>query len=530
MAEPVLIDGEWTTEHSAGIDHNFYAVNPATREDIPAGFQKTHWSGVEAAIASAAAASKAMRGWPGERFAVFLETYAGLIEGNAAELVEMAHAETALAVEPRLKDVELPRTTNQLRLAAAAARSGIWTCPTIDTATGIRSMFGPVGPCTVFGPNNFPFAFNSIAGGDFASAVAAGNPVIAKGNTSHPGTTRLFGQLAHQASTDTDMPKGFVQLIYRTSHEDGKKLVSHSSIGATGFTGSLAAGLTLKAAADAAGNPFYAELSSTNPVVVLPGALAERSEGIAGEFTGSCLMATGQFCTNPGLVLLLAGEKTDAFIGSVVDAFDNAPNGTLLSESVTQIMCSSVRKLKEAGAEVLCGGNPIEGATSHENTALRVGGGSFLNNSDALQTEAFGNATLFVVATDLDQLLAICEKLDGQLTGCIYSDTAGSDDAMYDAVAPILRTKVGRLLNDKMPTGVAVSSAMNHGGPFPATGHPGFSAVGMPQSIPRFGMLQSYDNVRAHRLPRTLQRKGIVGLQRCIDGNWTKGNIPEDED
>ena len=258
---------------------------------------------MERALESAAAAFKTVRRWPGDRFASFLEAYADGIEAEADAIVTAANRETALPVEPRLKGGELPRTTDQIRQAAAAARDGSWRQATIDSANNIRSMYAAIGPVAVFGPNNFPLAFNSIAGGDFAAAVAAGCPVIAKGHSSHPETTRLFAEAAHKAAGQTEMPGGFVQLIYRTSHEDGAKLVSHPQIGATGYTGSRQAGLYLKAAADAAGKPIYLELSSVNPVFILPGALAERGDALVDEFTGSCLMGTGQFCTNPGIVV-----------------------------------------------------------------------------------------------------------------------------------------------------------------------------------------------------------------------------------
>lgn len=524
MSHSILINGQW--QASSG-QSTFSAVNPATCEAIDGDYPVSPWDEVESAVNAAAAASREMRGWPGSRFAGFLERYAELIEAQTDALVGLANQETALPASPRLKDVELPRTTNQLRQAAAAARSGSWSCPTIDTATGIRSMFGPIGPSVVFGPNNFPFAFNSIAGGDFASAVAAGNPVIAKGHSSHPGTTRLFAEAAHQAASDTEMPAGFVQLIYRTSHADGAKLVSHPLVGATGYTGSRSAGLVLKEAADRAGNPIYLELSSINPVVILPGALNERGGDLVGEFTTSCLMGTGQFCTNPGLVLLLAGEQTDAFIAGVGEAFSNAGVGTFLSEGVGQSFAAGVAALQAAGAELVAGGESGGGnGFSHQNTLLKVSGSTFLEQPEDLQAEAFGNGSLFVVADDANQAAAIIDAFEGNLTGCIYSDTAGSDDALYDALAPGLRTKVGRLLNDKMPTGVAVSPAMNHGGPFPATGHPTFSAVGMPQSIFRFAMLQSYDNVRAHRLPAVLQDENPnPDCWRSVDGTWTAGNV-----
>ena len=178
---------------------------------------------------------------------VFLERYADRIEAKGDALVEMASTETALPSSPRLADVELPRTTSQLRQAAAAARDRSWSAATIDTGTGIRSVLGPLGPVCVLGPNNFPFAFGSVSGGDFAAAIAAGNPVIGKANSSHPGTTRLFAEEALQAVHDTELPAGTVQLLFRLAHQDGNRLVSDPRVGATGYTGSRSAGLNLKA-------------------------------------------------------------------------------------------------------------------------------------------------------------------------------------------------------------------------------------------------------------------------------------------
>jgi NADP-dependent aldehyde dehydrogenase len=439
----------------------------------------------------------------------------------------MAHRETALPIKPRLRDVELPRTVNQLRQAAAAARDGSWAMPTIDTKLNIRSCFSAIGPVIVFGPNNFPFAFNSISGGDFAAAIAAGNPVIAKANSSHPGTTRLFGGIAQRASEASGMPAATVQLIYRTSHADGERLVSDARTGATGYTGSRPAGLKLKAAADAAGKPIYLELSSINPVVILPGALRERSDAVADEFTTSCLMGTGQFCTKPGLVLLLAGNEAEMFVQALVKRFKNAPVGTLLSSRVWESLSDSVKALQGAGAEILVGGDNGAGkGHSFANTLLRVRGSQFLENAHGFQREAFGNASLIVVADDAGQAAIIIDRLEGNLTGCVYSSTNGEDDRVYDQLATHLRARVGRLLNDKMPTGVAVSPAMNHGGPYPATGHAGFTAVGIPASLRRFAALECYDNVRPSRLPAILQDKNPTGATwRTIDGAWSQADL-----
>ncbi|OYV81927.1 MAG: ketoglutarate semialdehyde dehydrogenase, partial [Planctomycetia bacterium 21-64-5] len=279
--QSVLLAGRWQPSQAAGA---FQSENPATKQPLDERYPISAWADCEVALAAAAAAAEKLQTASPETIARFLDRYAERIEQRAGEICEKAHQETGYPVSPRLADVELPRTTGQLRQAAAAAREGSWCMATIDTKANIRSCFLPLGPICVFGPNNFPLAFGSISGGDFAAAVAAGNPVIAKANSSHPATTRLFAEEAQLAADECGLPPGTVQLLYRLNHEDGERLVADPRVGATGYTGSRSAGLKLKAAADAAGRPIYLELSSINPVVVLPGALAERAEKIADEF------------------------------------------------------------------------------------------------------------------------------------------------------------------------------------------------------------------------------------------------------
>ena len=525
--EPVLIAGSW---RDANYNKVFEPENPASKTKIGKVYPISDAKDVEEAIDAAWYASAQIADVGDEIIALFLECFANRVESRGDEICDLASIESGLPVTPRLKDIELPRTTLQLRLAAASVRSRSWTHPTIDTVTGIRSKYGSLaGGISVFGPNNFPLAFNSVAGGDFAAAIAAGNPVIGKGNSSHPGTTKILAEEAFAAIQESGMPPSTVQLIYRTDHEVGKLLVSHPKIGATGYTGSRGAGLVLKDAADKAGKPAYMELSSINPVYILTGALRERSEEIAEEFATSCLMGVGQFCTNPGIVVLVAGKETEQFIDSVSSKFSEAPVGTLLTGSVEKNMADSVKVLQDAGATVITGGKTGSGSGySYDNTLLRVSGEKFIANSQKLQTEAFGNESLFVVANDEDQAVEICNHFEGNLTGCIYSSQKGDDEPLYKRIVGILRKKVGRLLNDKMPTGVAVSSAMNHGGPYPATGHPGFTAVGIPASIVRFGMLESYDNVREHRLPPELRDQNPANIWRLIDGVWTQKNVGDD--
>ena len=437
----------------------------------------------------------------------------------------MAALETALPYEPRLKTIELARTTNQLRQAATAVRDRSWRQATIDSANNIRSIYAPLnGPVVIFGPNNFPLAFNAISGGDFVAAIAAGNPVIAKAHPAHLSTSRLLAEAAWAALEACGLPRSMVQMFYHCTPEDGLKLVSHPDVAAIAFTGSRGAGLALKQAADGAGKPIYLEMSSVNPVFMMPGALAERGEALAAEFTNSCTLAAGQFCTSPGLVVVSNNEDGRAFVNTAVSLFREKSTAPLLSEFAGDYIQRAINSLQEAGATLLIGG---EGSGfHHNNTLLSVTGAQFLANPSALQTEAFGPVSLIILANNITEMSAIAAALEGNLTGSIYSDTQGNDDKNYDQIASILQTKVGRLLNDKMPTGVAVSPAMVHGGPYPATGHPGFTAVGIPASIHRFAALKCYDNIRPDRLPPELQNKNPTGkMWRQIDGRWAQENI-----
>jgi alpha-ketoglutaric semialdehyde dehydrogenase len=424
--------------------------------------------------------------------------------------------------------VELPRTTDQLRQAARAVRDRSWRMATIDTKTNIRSQYAALGaPVAVFGPNNFPFAFNSCAGGDFAAAIAAGNPVIAKANTGHPGTTRLFAEAARKAAQTSGLPRAMVQLVYRLRPEHGFRFVADPLLGATGFTGSRAAGLKLKAAAESAGKPIYLEMGSLNPVIILPGALEERMDQVVGEFFNSCTMGVGQFCTKPGLIVLLDDPLGAEFCDKASKVFGEGATGVLLGKDGPQNLAAAIETLTSHGAELLVGGSVVEApGYGFRNSLLQASGGTFLANSEALQTEAFGPVSLIVKARDEDELVKVIEKIEGNLTGCVYSHSGERADELYNRIEPLLRKRVGRLLNDKMPTGVAVSPAMNHGGPYPATGHPGFTAVGIPASMLRFAALRCYDNVRRERLPPELQDKNPTGrMWRSIDGEWTQRDI-----
>jgi NADP-dependent aldehyde dehydrogenase len=522
--ERVLIGGEWRAAQQVG---TLRAINPASGEPLPHEFPISSWADCDAALAAAVDAARKLAALPPSLLAEFLDNYAERLAGNATAICDTAHLETALPVKPRLAEVEMPRTINQLRQAAAAAREGTWRLATIETAANIRLCYGPIGPVAVFGPNNFPLAFNGISGGDFAAAIGAGNPVIAKAHPSHPRTTQLMAQQAHEAAHEAGLPAGTVQLLYKMPREEGLRLVSDPRLGAAAFTGSRPGGLALKAAADAVGKPIYLEMSSVNPVFFLPGAVSQRGGELAGELAGSCLLGSGQFCTCPNLFVLFAGEASESFLAELKTQFDSRPAGTLLSEHVLETLTKAVSVLREAGAELVTGGQPNKSpGASYQNTLLRVSGARFLQAAERLQTEAFGNATLAVVVEGIEQAEAVAARLEGSLTASLYSAADGSDDTLYDVIAPILRRRAGRLLNDKMPTGVAVSAAMNHGGPFPATGHPGFTAVGIPASLRRFAMLECYDNVRSQRLPPWLADAAPNDtMWRYVDGKWMQGAV-----
>lgn len=517
----VLIDGAWRKASEEG---TFHAWNPATGEALPMLFPVSAWADCEAALAAASRAAHSLSESSPEQIAAFLDDYAARIESASDEIAAAASEETGLPVTPRLKEVELPRTTNQLRQAAQAAREESWKRPTLDLERNIRSCLAPIGPVVVFGPNNFPLAFNGISGGDFAAAIAAGNPVIAKAHPLHPNTTRLLAEHALKAVTHAGLPSATVQMIYQIGNENGLKLVSDTRVGAVGFTGSRAAGMHLKKAAEATGKPIYLEMSSINPVIFLPGALAEKEEQLAKDLVDSCLAASGQFCTSPNLILLWQNEQAEFFLQRVAKTFQERAPQTLLSANGRAQLAAGVKELRAAGANLITGGEAVDGSSSrYANTLLRASGSQFMAQPDALQREVFGNATLAVTVSGLDDLIFILDHLEGNLTGTIYSAVSGADDDLYRAIEPHLRRKVGRLLNDKMPTGVAVSPAMNHGGPFPATSHPGFTSVGIPGSLARFAVLQCYDGVRQDRLPSVLRDQPINPLTwRSIHGDWVR--------
>lgn len=526
MIHPVLVGGRWREARDPAGD--FGPVDPSTGEPIPEIYPVSSWPDLAEALEAGAAAAAPLAQAGPDRVAAFLEDLADGLERRADSLVAAAHRETGLPAEPRLRSVELPRTTGQLRQAAAACRERSWRRATVDTRLGLRSMLAPLGgPVAVFGPNNFPFAFNAAGGGDFAAALAAGNPVIAKANPGSPGTTRIMAEAAAESLDRAGLPGASVQAVYHFSPEDGRRLVSHPLLGATGFTGGRTAGLALKEAADRAGKPIYLEMSSVNPVFILPGALRERGPDIAAELFASCTAGNGQFCTKPGLIVLIAGPESEGFLAALRAAFDAAPAGVLLGRGVLKGLEAGAARLARLGARLAAGQARPEGPGFRWRPALfEVGGARFLEEAAGFQIESFGALTLAVAVRNLGEAAAVAASLEGQLTAGVYSARDDSDEEAYAALEPVLRLKAGRLLNDKAPTGVAVSPAMVHGGPYPASGHPGFTSVGLPAAMTRFAALLCYDNVRPDRLPPELRDANPTGtMWRLVDGAWTRRSL-----
>jgi NADP-dependent aldehyde dehydrogenase len=523
--EPVLLAGQW--QGAQAPIASFRAEDPARGEPIGPAFPVSGGADIELALAAASAAAAELAAAAPERVAAFLDAYAALIDKHAGALAALAHAETALPAATRLAGNELPRTSDQLRQAARAARRFSWTQPVIDTAKGLRAHYAPLGkPVLVLGPNNFPFAFNAVAGSDFASAIAARNPVIAKAHPSHPASSKRLAELAHEALRASGLPLASVQLLYHFDNALGLQLAGDARLGAIAFTGSRGGGLALKAAADKAGVPIYAEMSSVNPVFLLPGALAERGAALAQEFFASCTMGSGQFCTNPGIVIVPRGEAGDAFVAAAREHFATAAPNVLFAASVRDRLDDAVHALCRAGAEVLAGGTPGDGpGHDYAPTLLTVDEATFLGQADALQEEAFGPASLLVRVGSVEAMEQVAARFGGNLTGTLYRAADGSDDATWRRVTAVLRPRVGRLSCNKMPTGVAVSAAMNHGGPYPSTTHAGFTAVGMPAAIRRFAALHCYDNVPETLLPAELRDRNPAAIPRLVDGQWTRADI-----
>jgi NADP-dependent aldehyde dehydrogenase len=522
--EPVLIGGTWRPAQPAGV---FRALDPATGDPRDAVWPVSAWADAEAALDAAAQAAGQLRRIGDERRAAFLERYAMRLEARAGDLVAAAHAETGLPVKPRLAEAEMPRMLDQLRQAAAAAREGTWRMAMIDRRTNIRSAAFGLGPVVVFPPANFPLAYGCVTGGDFAAAIAAGNPVIAKAHPGHPTVSRIAAEEARAAVADAGLPPATVQLLHGLSNADGERIVADPRVGATGFTGSQQAGARLVAAAATAGKVIWVEMGSVNPVVLLPGALAERAAGIADELTASVTGSAGQICIKPGLVFLVDDEAGRAFIEAVTERFRDVGPQTLLGPSGRDRLVTNIAALREAGAATLVGDSTVaprsSGPCTHLPTLLRTTGGDLIAAPHTLLLEAFGNATLLVTCASVDELAQAVGCVHGSLAASLYAAHDGRDETAFTRIAPLLLEKAGRVVENRMTTGMAVVPPMQHGGPWPSAAPPFFSAVGMPWSILRYARRVCFDGWSQEHLPGIL-RDATPSTRpwRFIDGGWTR--------
>ncbi|MDL2185503.1 aldehyde dehydrogenase (NADP(+)) [Pseudomonas sp. ChxA] len=497
------------------------AINPATDQPLAPAYLGGDGEHVEQACALAWAAFDAYRETSLAARAGFLETIADNIEALGDELIERAMAETGL---PRARiQGERGRTCAQLRTFARTVRAGEWLDVRVDTAQparepmprgDLRQRHIALGPVAVFGASNFPLAF-SVAGGDTASALAAGCPVVVKAHGAHPGTSELVGRALAKSVKDCGLPDGVFSLLYGSGREVGIALVTDPRIKAVGFTGSRSGGIALTQAAQARPEPIpvYAEMSSINPVYLFAAALQARAEALAQGFVASLTQGAGQFCTNPGLVIAVAGPALERFVATVSELLPACAAQTMLTPGIFQAYQTGVGTLAQH-AQVAAKGLAAQGPNQGQAQLFVTEASAFLRN-EHLQAEVFGAASLVVACANDEEVRQVSEHLEGQLTATLHLDDA--DLTRAQALLPVLERKAGRLLVNGWPTGVEVCDAMVHGGPFPATSDSRSTSVGT-AAILRFLRPVCYQDFPDSLLPAALQHANPLLFRRLLDG------------
>lgn len=504
-----------------------YATDPTTGERLQPGFVPATEQEVDTAARLAAEAFESYCHVSGRERAAFLRTIAAKIESIAGEIVERAGLETALPAG-RLQ-AETGRTVAQLRLFAQVAEEGSWVNARIDLADpgrkpapkpDIRSMLRPLGPVVVFGASNFPLAF-SVAGGDTASALAGGNTVIVKAHAAHPGTSELVGRAIQESVRECGLPEGVFSLLFGSGSQVGTALMEHRLVKAGGFTGSRAAGRTLMdvAAARPEPIPFYAEMSSTNPVFVLPGALRERAETIAAGLHTSFTLGAGQFCTKPGMVFL--PQDSGNFTEKLRQLVSGSSSFHLLTHAIHSSYGSATsERKKDATVKLVAEGAQSASGFSACPMLFETDATTFLGSN--LDEEIFGPTTLLVRNASRDQLLAIARSLEGHLTATVHGSE--QDLQEYADLVAVLESKVGRLVFNGFPTGVEVTHAMVHGGPYPSTSDGRSTSVGT-QAIFRFTRLVCYQGFPDSALPDALKNSNPLNIWRMINGEMSHNPV-----
>jgi len=511
-----------------GRGRTFNAVSPLDSQSLEPAFHEASGGDVDRALHHAEDAFTHFRRSSGESRAVLLERIADEIIALGDDLLERAHRETGLPLD-RLTG-ERGRTVGQLRLFAGVVREGSWCDARIDSALPDRlplpkpdlcRILQPLGPVIVFGSSNFPFAY-SVAGGDTASALAAGCPVIVKAHPAHPGTSELVGTAIARAVDAAGQPHGIFSMLHG-GVETGLALVRHPLARAVGFTGSRTGGLALFQAANARLEPIpvFAEMSSLNPVIMLPGALRERAAAMVEGLKASVTMGVGQFCTKPGFVFALGGPEFESFAEQFGQAITATRPGTMLHAGIRDAYATGVARLEKLPGVVELGASSTEPDATRTEADPRVfatDAETFLLHRE-LHEEVFGPSTILVSARTWTELEALVRSLEGQLTAAVHATESDLDPAA-DLLA-FLERKVGRMILNGFPTGVEVCPSMQHGGPFPATTDARFTSVGT-AAITRWARPICYQNFPASRLPPELRDDNPLGLMRTVNGTLTR--------
>jgi NADP-dependent aldehyde dehydrogenase len=506
----------------------FQGFAPALGKELEPVYQEATTEQINQALNAAEQAFYDYRQRSARERAGFIEKIADGILELGDELIERANLETALAKD-RLSS-ERGRTVNQLRMFADLIREGSWVDARIDRAVpdrqplpkpDIRRMLIPRGPVAIFGASNFPLAF-SVAGGDTASALAAGCPVIVKAHPAHPATSELVAAAIVQAVEATGMPGGLFSLLHGVNHEVGLELVKHPLTTAVGFTGSLRGGRALFDAATQRPEPIpvYAEMGSINPVFILPGALRERGEKIAEGLKQSIVLGVGQFCTNPGLTVGLKHDDLTRFVNKLTDLIVDTPTGTMLYPGILRAYEKGIKEISE-----IAGVNKVQ--SNHTADLNRTEARAAMFSTDAktflqhreLSEEVFGPSTIIVSCESQEEMEKIASNLQGHLTATIHGTI--EDLQRHKLLISILENKVGRLIFNGFPTGVEVCPSMHHGGPFPATTDAHFTSVGT-AAIQRFVRPVCYQNFPQEGLPVELQNTNKRGIWRLVDNQLTR--------
>jgi len=509
-------------ERASKTADTFRAFNPETGDAVEPRFHSATMDELERATRLADDTRLKYGNIAGRERAKFLRAIADNIEALGDTLIERASLETAL---PNARFVgERARTCGQLRMFADLLDKGSWVSASIDHAIpdrqpvpkpDVRSMLRPIGPVAVFCASNFPLAY-SVAGGDTASAFAAGCPVIVNAHTAHPGTAELVGVAVSKAVKECGLPEGTFSLLFSSGFAIGQALVRHPAIKSVGFTGSRRGGRALMDAVAARPEPIpiYTEMSSVNPTFILPNAVKERGDAIAAGLHASVTGGVGQFCTKPGLVFVPGDADTDVFVSKVRGLVTATQPLPLLTKGI-QTSYDQASRHREGEVEVTGANNKsgLEGFAVNP-SIFETSAISYLNTPD-LNEEIFGPTTLLIRSNDHDELLEIARSLEGQLTASIHGTE--EDLSEYGHLVAILETKAGRLIFNGFSTGVEVCPSMVHGGPYPATSDGRWTAVGT-RAIERFARLVCYQNFPEASLPDELKEGNPIGISRLVDG------------